>query len=238
MLCTLLLSASAIAQTSDSYTNRMSWTVFTEYSNTSSHILLGLARQRQWTGAGAALTLRLPQLIQPSSRGSLSYVAEFRPLLLESDVTQTDTQMVTLPGFGSGTSVTTTPISGVCYSGSASRIINGATVTDSYSCGRHWTYVQALAPIGLKYSFRTHHPLQPFAIGTGGYMYSDHPIPLDNAGSFNFTFDFGAGVEFFRSRKRSIAIEARYHHFSNHSTAFANPGTDNVIYKGSYTFGR
>jgi hypothetical protein len=238
MLFSLMVSSAGLAQTSDTYTNRMSWTLFSEYSNTSSHILLGLARQREWTGAGVAVAWRLPQRIQPSSRGSFSYLAEFRPLVFESDVTQIDSETVTIPVFGSGTTVTSTPIPGVCQPFSSTQNINGATVTNSYSCGRHWTYAQALAPIGLKYSFRTHHSIQPFAVGTGGYMYSDHPIPVDNAGSFNFMFDFGAGIEIFRSTKRSIAIEARYHHFSNHTTAYANPGTDNLIYKVSYSFGR
>ena len=40
-------------------------------------------------------------------------------------------------------------------------------------------------------------------------------IPIAAAGSFNFTFDVGAGFELYRSRTRSIRAEYRYHHISN-----------------------
>jgi hypothetical protein len=86
---------------------------------------------------------------------------------------------------------------------------------------------------------RTHHPLQPFIIGALGYMYTSRPVPVANAEAFNFVFDFGAGLELFRSsnHKRSVSIEARYHHFSNRDTAPANPGTDSIVYNLAYSFG-
>ncbi len=52
--------------------------------------------------------------------------------------------------------------------------------------------------------------LQPFFIGHGGYMYSTQPIPVQFAGSFNFTFDLGAGFELYRSKTKSIRAEYRY----------------------------
>ena len=112
------------------------------------------------------------------------------------------------------------------------------TINYAISCSRRWTFAQEYSPVGFKYSMLPKHALQPFAIGTGGYMYSNKPIPITEAGSFNFAFDFGAGLEFFRSAKRSLSVEARYHHFSNHSTADENPGVDNIDYKVSYNFGR
>lgn len=82
------------------------------------------------------------------------------------------------------------------------------------------------------------HKLQPFFIGHGGYMYSTQPIPISTAGSFNFTFDFGAGFEFYRSKTRSIRAEYRFHHISNHDTASQNPGIDNGLLQVTYSFGR
>ena len=81
-------------------------------------------------------------------------------------------------------------------------------------------------------------PSAAFIVGTLGYMYSSRPIPLADAEAFNFLFNFGAGVEVFRSKKRSVSLECRYNHFSNRDTAPANPGTDNVMFKASYSFGR
>jgi opacity protein-like surface antigen len=69
-------------------------------------------------------------------------------------------------------------------------------------------------------------------------MYSTRPIPDESAGSFNFTFDFGAGVEFWRSASKSVRIDYRYHHISNHYTAPDNPGIDNGLFQVTYAFGR
>ncbi len=69
-------------------------------------------------------------------------------------------------------------------------------------------------------------------------MYSTQPIPTQSAGSFNFTFDLGAGLEVYRSARTSIRAEYRYHHISNHNTATQNPGIDNGLFQVSYTFGR
>jgi opacity protein-like surface antigen len=80
--------------------------------------------------------------------------------------------------------------------------------------------------------------MQPFLVAHGGYMYSTQPIPTQNAGSFNFTFDFGAGLELYRTGTRSIRIEYRFHHLSNHNTASFNPGVDNGMIQVSYCFGR
>ena len=80
--------------------------------------------------------------------------------------------------------------------------------------------------------------MQPFIVGTLGYMYASRTIPVSNAEAFNFIFNFGAGVEVFRSRTRSVSLECRYNHFSNKDTAAVNPGVDNVVFKASYSFGR
>jgi opacity protein-like surface antigen len=69
-------------------------------------------------------------------------------------------------------------------------------------------------------------------------MYSTRPIPVGGAGSFNYTFDVGAGVEFYRTRRQSIRAEYRYHHISNHNTAYENPGIDNGVLQLTYTWGR
>jgi hypothetical protein len=69
-------------------------------------------------------------------------------------------------------------------------------------------------------------------------MDSTQPIPTSGAGSFNFTFDVGAGFELFQSKGRSIRAEYRLHHISNHGTAQENPGIDNGAFQLTYSFGR
>jgi len=109
--------------------------------------------------------------------------------------------------------------------------------TETLSCsGRRWTIGEAMSPVGMQWNFLPARKTQPFVDGHGGFMYSTQPIPVVNAGSFNFTFDVGAGFEIFRSRSRSIRVEYRYHHISNHDTATENPGIDNGLFQVTYGF--
>ena len=225
------------------FSRKNTFTLFAEYSPTSSHILLGGARQRILADLGGAYTRRVAGFWG----SDLGYQIELRPILFESDPIET------ISNFSiNGTPVTYLPPSssaviGFCQPGTIQLSFPGypsgtPPTVEAYTvtCGRQWTFGQSFSPIGFKYSMRTHHPLQPFLIGTLGYMYTSRPIPVADAESFNFVFDFGAGMELFRSEnhRRSVSIEARYHHFSNRNTAPENPGTDSITYKLSYSFGR
>ena len=210
--------------------------VFGAYSGNSSHFVLGYAQNRKLLGFGVAYnrTLKL------GSNVIWQYSAEFLPVAMESDPVvhsvvrqETPTVEVFVSDFrqsaacvGSNLAYSDTLANGVTYSGTA-----------SVSCKRMWTVGEAFSPVGLQWNFRPRHRLQPIVIGHGGYMYSTQSIPIDFAGSFNFTFDLGAGVEFFWWNSRSIRADYRYHHISNHGTADTNPGIDNGVFQVTYAFG-
>ena len=167
---------------------------------------------------------------------------ELLPVALESDPIGVIVQHQTSPAnktfidTNAGPPINCTPetyaykyaVQGVTYSGT----------TTFYCHGREWTIGQAMSPVGFEWNFRPTHRLQPFLIGHGGYMYSTHPIPISPAGSFNFTFDFGAGLELWRTHRQSVRAECRYHHISNDNTASGNPGIDNALFQVTYAFGR
>ena len=69
-------------------------------------------------------------------------------------------------------------------------------------------------------------------------MLSAKKVPIDTAGAFNFTFEFGAGLEYYQSQSRSVRLEYQIHHFSNAYTAQENPGVDSGLLKLTYNFGR
>jgi len=211
--------------------------VFGAYSADSSHFVLGYARNRKLLNIGVVYSrnLKLGSIV------SWQYNVELLPVALESDPVvhsvvrqQTPTVEVFVSDFrqpsacvGSSLAYSNTLASGLTYSG-----------TESTTCKRTWTVGEAFSPIGLQWNFRPRHRLQPVVIGHGGYMYSTQAIPVDYAGSFNFTFDLGAGLEFYRSNSRSIRADYRYHHISNHGTANTNPGIDNGVFQVTYAFGR
>lgn len=233
-------SAQSTAPQTEVYTRRNTFTLVAEYSNDSSHILLGVTPNRKFTALGAQYERRLLH----RHNIAWSYAAELRPLVFESDplASGTETFMGTAGGkpindtyaFGPYATLKCTPGTTV-YTGPGS---DPFVTTTNTTCGRQWSYAQGVSPLGTRVNLRTHHRLQPTVSGFGGYLFSTHPIPLAYAGSFNFTFEIGAGLELFRSTHRSLRVEYNIQHFSNHFTANQNPGVDNGLFKLTYAFGR
>jgi len=231
------------AQESEPYTQANAFAVFGEYSNTSSHIYLGESRQRKLASLGASYTRRLFR----TENGELRFLIEWRPALEESDPITSITYASYTPASGWIYGFIQSVNSEKCTPGSGSTIFKyyrpgGGTFTaegyDTISCYREWTYAQGLAPLGFQYAFRRHHELRPFLTGNAGTLFSTRPIPMADAGSFNFMFAFGAGVEFYRHDHQSVALEYRVNHISNKFTAPENPGIDSGLFRVIYSFGR
>jgi hypothetical protein len=230
----------SIRGTTFAQSSRTNWThkydlgVFGEYSPTSSHIVLGYARKRELVGIGGSLAWRL------INRHSFefAYLAEVRPMVMESDPTMVS---ITNPQFGTfwlaPPYVVLNPINPISFTMTQT---NGDTQvypwTATYS--RRWTYTGGASPIGLKLNGFTHRRLQPEFMGNAGFLVAPHDIPVANSFSFNFTFEFGAGLQWYRTRSQSIQAEVRYHHFSNDNIGTENPGVDSVLWKLTYIFGR
>lgn len=102
---------------------------------------------------------------------------------------------------------------------------------------REHTYGAGLSPIGLKLNFRRSQMVQPFASGSGGFLYFSKDVPVPGAKRFNFTFDFGGGVQIVRNSGRAITIGYKYQHISNGDRSPINPGGDvQMIYGGFSIF--
>jgi opacity protein-like surface antigen len=110
--------------------------------------------------------------------------------------------------------------------------------TIQITCSHRWSYAQGLSPFGARMNLRPNRRLQPTASLLAGYILSSQKTPIDAAGSFNFSFEIGAGLEYFLSPKHSMRFEYQLQHFSNAYTALQNPGVDSGLFKLSYTFGR
>jgi opacity protein-like surface antigen len=234
--------AQTITQNPQPYVRRQTFSAFTEYSNDSSHMLLGQSENRKLLSVGGSYAYRL----KSSRYATVQYLAEVRPFMLTSDPTAMDVVTVAYLGPGvSGIANASTPIPvWRCVAGVSTTQYNdpftGQTYfyTDTVTCSRRWTFAQGLSPVGFKVNLAPKHRIQPVISGAMGYMFSTRPIPTNGAGSFNFTFELGAGVEMFRAQGRSMMAEYRYHHYSNKNSASENPGVDNGLFKLTYSFGR
>ena len=231
----------AIGQTGERTENgrRQTFSAFFDYSNDSSHIIMGTAPNRKFTELGLQYEYRL----KTNRRFVWKYTAEFRPMIAESDLTAASVATLTSPPptmtFLNPATATmfcvaglqsfsfTDPVTGVLYA-----------ETVNTTCGRRWSYVEGLSPLGTRINLRPRSRWQPTASVLAGLLLSAKKIPIDTAGSFNFTFQFGAGLEYFRTPSQSIRLEYQVQHFSNGYTAPANPGVDNGLFKLTYAFGK
>src|SRR6266702_2384015 len=90
-------------------------------------------------------------------------------------------------------------------------------------------YAYGVTPLGLQFNVLRHHKVQPFVDIHAGMLYFNENVPVPTARRFNFTFNFGAGVEVFASEHGALNSGCKYHHLSNNETATANPGVDSPM---------
>ncbi len=214
---------------------------FVEYSNDSSHMLLGYADGRKITAVGASFEKR--SFLKQNLAGS--FVAEVRPFMSVTDPTMKGIslefpQQPSYSGivrFSSAVPVdkpvTNTPLNVILVT--QNRVYAG---TATYLAGTRSTFVSAFSPLGYKLSLLPSKRFQPFVTGLGGFAVSPRDIPVFNSSAFNFTFEFGAGVQIYRTHTRSCQLEYRYHHLANTGGSAANPGIDSGVFKATYSFGR
>jgi len=211
-----------------------------EYSNSSSHIILGDDRQRKFAGLALAYQRRI------SARRWMvwDYSAEIRPLLFESDPTL-DGQRITLTIDGKSKvyeerSPEQFPIENVklypdrTYSGTT---LEGDSFTEVFhhELGRRWTYSPGVTPLCFSVHLLPAHRLQPFLASTAGFIVSTRDIPEFYTSAFNFTFSFGGGVQVFSRERSSFSLGYRYYHLSNANTGDRNPGVDANLFYAAFT---
>lgn len=212
--------------------------VFGEYSNDSSHILIGQARNRKLLDFGVEYSRQIIQV----SEISLQYLGDLRPIMLESDPITDQVNKYVSPSPGV-TYTNDAPEVAAChpYMQTITTVVQSVTYIDDFTqtCpSRRWTYGAGVAPLGFKANLLRGRRIQPVITGLAGLIFSTRSIPITTASSWNFTSQVGAGVEVYSSASHSIRFEWYYHHISNADTAQQNPGIDNGLLQVTYSFGR
>ena len=224
--------------------SQRTWSIFTEYSPGSSHIILGDSSEREFVTLGAGFTQRLLQ----NHVLRLDYRAEVRPLMVESDPVLTGwffnnnlPPASPLPQSGYFRIPHETPVLSTGMKGSYNTFTYNGQIyyTDlTYTYGRRWTYVGGLSPAGLEAKFLPRSRMQPVLTLMTGFAVSRRDIPVFDSSAFNFTFSFGAGFDFFQRPRRSMRLEYRIQHLSNAYTGPTNPGIDSQVIHVGYAWGR
>lgn len=229
---------------------KTSYSVFAAYSNDSSHMILGVAENRRLLAVGADYSRRLGG----RSIYSWRYQIEVIPLellqnpKLTTKLTTTVTGNPTPISFPAGTFQTSAlqqrqcrseSGSGILYEpGSGGEPIPVGTFTFSNVCSHPWTYGFGLSPLGQKVNFLPRSRVQPYVALNAGFVAFAGTVPSDTATMFNFSFEFGGGVEWNVRPGRAWGLDYRYHHISNAARGVANPGVDNGTFRLAYNFWR
>lgn len=92
-----------------------------------------------------------------------------------------------------------------------------------------------LSPIGFQLYFRPQNRVKPFVNTSGGVIFFKDQIPRLNGAQFNFTYDFGGGVQVFRDSRRAFTFGYKYQRISNGGRALNNPGFDGHVFYLGYS---
>jgi hypothetical protein len=246
VLLILVCVRGAVGQERSRYDPKTSYTVFAEYSNDSSHIIIGEAENRRLFAAGVDYSRRMGG----RSIYSWRYQVEVIPLELLQNPKLTTT--VTNTVIGDPPSAGTIQYSSLeqrrCTSNSGSGTYYGlgangqeipiGTFTYSNVCSSPWTYGGGVSPLGQKINFLPRGRVQPYVAMNAGFVAFAETVPSYAATVFNFSFEFGGGVEWNARSGHAWSLDYRYHHISNAGRGRANPGVDNGTFRLAHTFWR
>jgi opacity protein-like surface antigen len=102
---------------------------------------------------------------------------------------------------------------------------------------REYVYGGGISPVAFQFTFRRGKRIQPFVVTDEGFLYFTRRILTPGSSQFNFTIDYGAGIQVFTSPRRAITLGYRYYHISNADIAI-NPGTDANLFFAGVSFFR
>ena len=103
-------------------------------------------------------------------------------------------------------------------------------VGDPHTRNGSLTYAKAIggSPLGAQVNF-LYYRVQPFVTSGGGFLYFDRRM-FGTAQQFNFTAQFGGGLQLFSSSRRAaLDLGYKYHHISNANMDRCNPGLDSQM---------
>ncbi len=215
---------------------RQALATYAEYSNTSSHIFLGVVQNRRQAGAGITYSL----VLHRGRRLEVAYEAEIRPLTFLQDPVSTTTRVVQFIGGAPYPPfvVQDGPIQRACTSATyPGGTQSNAVITDTRTCGTRWTYLGGANPLGERVEFAPQRWAHPVLLVSAGFVASGNKLPSNLSSRFNYTFDLAAGMAL-GPRWRA---EYRYRHLSNAYAGGENPGIDSQVVRVAYTvrqFGR
>lgn len=101
---------------------------------------------------------------------------------------------------------------------------------------RQTTYGFAVSPVGFRFLFLPQKRLKPFVALHAGFIFFRQPVPVPDSLSYDFTGDFGGGVQYQIKKNRAVNFGWRYYHISNMNIGKINPGYNAQVFYAGYSF--
>jgi hypothetical protein len=200
--------------------------VTSNYSPTSSHILIGISGRRRTFAVGAEYTRRLWE----GREARIDYSGEFSPLFRESDPTIV-AEETTVAGSTVVTPVAPMRVVEVNHAPIGSSCVSVCSPIYPVYGHDETTYAVALSPFGTRVIWMPRHRVQPTFETSLGVILSSRDIPVDGTAVFNYQFSFGPGVQVFASRQTALRLEYVFRHISNANSGTLNPGIDQCVFR-------
>jgi lipid A 3-O-deacylase len=89
---------------------------------------------------------------------------------------------------------------------------------------------EGVNPLNLKWNFTHSKRVIPFAELGGGFLFTNHAVPL-NTSHFNFMTHGAFGFQFFNDSRRAIMANVQFQHISNAGLSEPNPGINTVQFQ-------
>jgi Lipid A 3-O-deacylase (PagL) len=216
----LLANAAAYCQTTEIQKNEFG--VSYSYAPDSSHIIIGASEQRRLYAA----EIDYARALHVSRVWRTEYIGTVAPFFQISDPVLTG-QKCYIDGKPTQIATYSNPARVIFVRRGPTGQLTGAPCQLTYdSYARETTDGFSLSPIGTRIAFSKSRYFQPYFTTSVGFVVSTRDIPVDQSSHFNYTFNFGFGLEM-QERKHIVPrLEYRYMHISNANSGLQNPGID------------
>jgi hypothetical protein len=101
---------------------------------------------------------------------------------------------------------------------------------------RETRYAFGVTPLGLQANLRPTKKYQPYLNIAGGMLIMNKSTPNFGGTRFQFTLDFGGGLEVRLKDRKAVSVGYKFYHISNGYRGLQNPGFDNNVFYVGYTF--
>lgn len=108
--------------------------------------------------------------------------------------------------------------------------------TPATSVVKETTYAFGFQPVSFRFIFMPERRIKPYLRVGVGLIFSGKPIPVPGSTTYNFIGDFGGGLIYHLSPKKTINLGYRYFHISNMNIGELNPGYNANVFSVGYSF--